>query len=128
MLARQRKCRYRQAQTRSADEPMTTFVTSVIALPMRRQPSSLYPTAAPYATTGGSSRRMPDPFRKKQYMYAATTVPAGGELPFLAGCIDPSLQFLVEVNGRDMLRLIPLCILLSYPNTRTCTYCRVVAL
>ena len=25
----QRKCRYRQAQTRSADEPMTTFVTYV---------------------------------------------------------------------------------------------------
>ncbi|EEB92868.1 hypothetical protein MPER_08559, partial [Moniliophthora perniciosa FA553] len=24
---KQRKCRYRQAQTRSADEPMTTFVT-----------------------------------------------------------------------------------------------------
>ncbi|KAI1784833.1 hypothetical protein LXA43DRAFT_190977 [Ganoderma leucocontextum] len=28
---KQRKCRYRQQQTRSADEPMTTFVTSVIS-------------------------------------------------------------------------------------------------
>ncbi|TFK24488.1 transcription elongation factor [Coprinopsis marcescibilis] len=27
---KQRKCRYRQAQTRSADEPMTTFVTCVV--------------------------------------------------------------------------------------------------
>ncbi|KAK7047744.1 transcription elongation factor TFIIS [Paramarasmius palmivorus] len=26
---KQRKCRYRQAQTRSADEPMTTFVTCI---------------------------------------------------------------------------------------------------
>ncbi|KAH9942809.1 transcription factor S-II, central domain-containing protein [Amylocystis lapponica] len=27
---KQRKCRYRQAQTRSADEPMTTFVTCTV--------------------------------------------------------------------------------------------------
>lgn len=78
----QRKCRYRQAQTRSADEPMTvspfssrvhysviwadpyhslqTFVTCAHAIPLLCDPRLLILvsfTAALSATTGGSSLR-----------------------------------------------------------------------
>ncbi|KAF5391207.1 hypothetical protein D9757_003168 [Collybiopsis confluens] len=37
---KQRKCRYRQAQTRSADEPMTTFVTCVFQLTLLHRSNS----------------------------------------------------------------------------------------
>ncbi|KAJ3487860.1 hypothetical protein NLJ89_g11672 [Agrocybe chaxingu] len=63
---KQRKCTYRQQQTRSADEPMTTFVTCTVEvlinasvalpkLPILHAPiSSMFPTSLP-ATAQPSS-------------------------------------------------------------------------
>ncbi|KAF8057587.1 transcription elongation factor [Lyophyllum atratum] len=54
---KQRKCHYRQAQTRSADEPMTTFVTCVLYPNLPGCPlTSCLISAAPTVAIDGNSR------------------------------------------------------------------------
>ncbi|KIJ96132.1 hypothetical protein K443DRAFT_10875 [Laccaria amethystina LaAM-08-1] len=55
---KQRKCRYRQAQTRSADEPMTTFVTyGLLSLFLHTITDLLPCTVAQTVETGGNSHK-----------------------------------------------------------------------